>query len=366
MKLGSWRRSIRAGHKTTHEALGESVKHVRTTVTRFGVDHYDAVGLGLVAAFAGWTVLSAAVRGGSPIPQLVLLVTATAAYAIGRVQGRDHPVRVAAIIVLVILTMVVASGPAAFAGGPLDPPLGYGNANGALYALGVGAAAIIARLSRRQWIRRFGGVVAVLLLIVTLLTTSKAATALAAGILLVAALAPILRRGVLLVAPALVFAAVTFTVVVGLTSGSVGPLGAEGVLTDRRADLWREALDITAREPVVGVGPGRFAYTSPTALSDPDARWAHSAYLQTAAELGIPGGLILVALVFFALAALHRSRHDLRLVIICAAAVCAFTLHAAIDYIMHFPALVITAALLAGTASGPSAPRRSPEFVPSP
>jgi O-antigen ligase len=334
--------------------LGESVKHLGATATRFGMEPYDAVGVGLVAAFAGWTVVSASVHGGNPMPQFVLLVTATAVYAIGRVQGRDHPARVAAVIVLVILTMTVVSGPSALAGGPLDPPLGYGNANGALYALGVAAAAIIARLSSRQSIRWVGAAIAVLLLILTALTTSKAATVLAGGILLVAVGAHRLGRRVLLVAPVLVFAAVAVTVVVGLTRGSAEPPGVEGVLTERRAELWQEALDITAREPVFGVGPGRFAYTSPMALSDPDARWAHSAYLQTAAETGIPGTLLLGAVTLWTFGALYRSQQDLLLVFIGAAAAAAFTIHAAIDYVIHFPALIIFAAVLVGIASSRS------------
>jgi hypothetical protein len=91
-------------------------------------------------------------RGVNPIPQLVPLMMATAAYVIGRVQGRRHPVRVAAMVVLIILTMTLASGPRARRR-PLVPPQDYGNANGARYVLGVAAAAIIARLSSRVPIR---------------------------------------------------------------------------------------------------------------------------------------------------------------------------------------------------------------------
>lgn len=339
--------------------LDEFVKHPRLTGSGFGIGRYDAVGVGLVAAFAGWTIMSAVMRGGDPIPQLVLVVTATAAYLIGRAQGRRHPVRVAAIVVLVILTMTLASGPRALDGGPLDPPLGYGNANGALYVLGVAAAAIIARLSSRVPMRWVGGVIAVLMVTLAALTTSKAATFLAVGILLAALGAHRIGRGLLLVAPVLVFAAVVGTVGVGLTGGSAESAGLEGVLTERRADLWQEALDITAQEPAFGVGPSRFVDTSPTALGDPDARWAHSAYLQAAAETGIPGALLLGALVLWNFGALYRSEQDRRLVVISTAAATAFTIHAAIDYVTHFPVLVIIAALLSGIAS--SRPLSTPE-----
>jgi O-antigen ligase len=331
--------------------LGESVKHVRTTATRFGMDHYDAVGLGLFGALAGWTIASAAVRGGNPIPQLVLLVTATTVYAIGRVLGRYHPVLIAAVIVLIILITTVVSGPRALAGGPLDPPLGYGNANGAFYALGTAAAAIIGRLSSRQSLRWAGAAIAVLLLVLTALTTSKAATVLAGCILLIAVGAHRLGRPVLLVAPVLVLAAVAVTVVVGLTRGTAEAPGADEVLTERRAELWQEALDLTAQEPIFGVGPGLFAETSPAARGDADAMWAHSAYLQTAAETGLPGAFLLGAVILWSFGALYRSQQDLRLVVIGTAAAAAFAIHAAVDYVMHFPALILTLALVVGLAS---------------
>ena len=38
----------------------------------------------------------------------------------------------------------------------------------------------------------------------------------------------------------------------------------------------------------MGVGPGRFRETSPTALSDRDAVWAHNEYLELG---GSPGGI---------------------------------------------------------------------------
>ena len=314
---------------------------------RHAFDRRDAIGIGLVAALACWMVVSAATGEGNAIFQLALLMSATATYVIGRMLGGDHAPRVAGLVVIVILSMVIVNGPAALAGGPLDPPLGYGNANGALYALGVAAAAIIARLSQRGWLRVVGAVIAIALLVLTFLTASKAATVLAVCIALVALTAHRLGRWVVLVAAALVLATIAITVVVGLAHDSAGLSAMAGVFTERRAQLWREALEITDANPVFGVAPGRFADASSTARSDPDASWAHSAYLQTAAELGIPGAILLIALVLFAFAAMYRSRRDLRLVVICVAATAAFTMHAAIDYVMHDPRLVVIAALFA-------------------
>jgi O-antigen ligase len=94
-----------------------------------------------------------------------------------------------------------------------------------------------------------------------------------------------------------------------------------------------------------------FAETSPTALTDADARWAHSAYLQVAAETGVMGVVLLGTLLSWVFGALFRSRQDIRLIVIGTAAATALAVHAAIDYVAHFPAVVIIAALLAGLAS---------------
>jgi O-antigen ligase len=76
--------------------------------------------------------------------------------------------------------------------------------------------------------------------------------------------------------------------------------------------IWRGTVHMIADHPVIGVGPGRFLYTFPAyqparqaAIEGPDVRidQAHSVYLQTAAEAGIPVGLLGLALAALALAA---------------------------------------------------------------
>jgi O-antigen ligase len=299
--------------------------------------------------------MSAAVQRADAVPQVAVLIAATSAYAIGRILGKRNPVPVAMVVALGVLTAAVASGSRAFAGGPLDPPLGYANANGALYALGVAAAAIVATLAEPAWIRWLFGGLAVVLLGLTVVSGSQAATVLAGGILVVALaarwLGRRLGRWLALLAPLIVVGTIALTVIVGLTHGSSALPLVEQALTERRAVLWQEALEITAGNPIFGVGPGMFAETSPTAIADADARWAHSAYLQVGAETGILGVALLVALVLWVYGAVYRSRQDPRLVAIGAAAATAFAVHAAIDYIVHVPVLVIVAGLLTGLVS---------------
>jgi O-antigen ligase len=234
--------------------------------------------------------------------------------------------------------------------------MGYGNANGALYALGVAAAAILAVCANSDTIRIPAGVLTVSMFAFTVLTTSIAASALALGILLVAVAVHRFGRRFALAGPFFLMGTIGLTLLVGLGPDLQVVSLAEQALTKARATLWHDALAITADHPVFGAGPGTFAELSPTALSDSDLRWAHSAYLQAAAEMGIPGAVLLLAILLWAFGGLVRSHQDERLVVIGIAAAIAFTVHAGIDYIAHFPALVILVALLTGLASSRRAP----------
>jgi len=316
---------------------------------RVRLEWYDAAGIALAAAFAAWTVTSAVVREGSPWPQLALLATAVAAYVVGRIQGGRRPVFVPAAIVVSILVGTVASGPAALSGGPLAPPLGYANANGALYTLSVASACAVAILANKDPVRLGTGVLAMLFVGLAISTWSRTAAILAVGVLVVGVVARRLGRWVVVIAPLIVLATFAVTVVLGLNHGSLPSLFEE--LSARRTALWRDAMKIIADEPVFGAGPVMFAQSSPTALADADARWAHSAYLQAGAETGVIGAVLLGLLLLWAFGALFRSRQDMRLIVIGTAAFTAFAVHAAIDYVAHFPAVVIVAALLAGLAS---------------
>jgi len=317
---------------------------------RVRLEWYDAAGIALAAAFAAWLVVCGIARPGNPWPQLAVLGATVGAYVVGRTQGARRPVFVPAAVAVSILVATVASGPAALSGGPLAPPLGYGNANGALYTLGVASACAVAILANKEPVRLVAGVLAVVFVGLAIATLSKTAAVLAVGVLVMGAMAGRLGRWVVVVAPLVVVATFAVTVVLGLAHGSLPSLFEE--LSARRTALWRDAMEIIAADPVFGAGPGMFAETSPIAVGDADARWAHSAYLQVGAETGVVGAVLLGLLLLWVFGALYRSRQDVRLIVVGTAAVTAFAVHASIDYVAHFPALVIVAALLAGLASG--------------
>jgi O-antigen ligase len=296
--------------------------------------------------------VSAAVQGGDLFPQVALVAATAAVYAIGRILGNGHyVVLVAAAIAVGILVAAIASGPHALMSDPFVPPLGYANANGALYGQGVAAAAIVATAAQRTLTKGLFGVLALVLLGLTVASGSLAAAVLAAGILVAALAARRLGYRFVLFAPLLAVAGVVITVVVGMTHDAPAVPVLERALTERRAVLWQEALTMFAAQPVFGIGPGMFAVTSPTALANPDAQWAHSAHLQIAAEIGLLGVLLFIAVFLWAYAGLYRSRQDLVVVVIGTAAATAFTVQATMDYLLHFPALVLIVALLVGLAS---------------
>jgi O-antigen ligase len=318
---------------------------------RVRLEWYDAAGVALAAAFAAWTVTSAVVRAGNPWPQVALLAAAVTSYTVGRTLGGRRPMFVAAVIVVSIFAGVVAGGPDTVSGGPFAPPFGYANANGIVFVVGTAAALAIATVANQEPARRVAGVLAFLLAGIAIRSESRAAAVLAIGVILVAVFAHRLGRWVAWIAPFVALATVVVTIVLGSTHSSpVLPTLVQG-LSERRTQLWRDTLEILAANPIFGVGPGMFAQTSPTALADTDSHWAHSAYLQVAAEMGAVGVVLLFLVLVWVFGALYRSRQDVRLIVIGAAAATAVAVHAAIDYVAHFPVVMIIAAIFTGLAS---------------
>jgi O-antigen ligase len=138
------------------------------------------------------------------------------------------------------------------------------------------------------------------------------------------------------------------TIVLGLTYAG-GASVATSALTERRVALWHDALVIAGRYPATGAGFHRFEQLSPTARSDPDARWAHNEYLQVAAETGIPGLILVTSLVLWGFLALAREP-VLTSKAVAAAGLAAVAIHASIDYVFHFVAIPVSAAALLGAA----------------
>jgi putative inorganic carbon (HCO3(-)) transporter len=61
-----------------------------------------------------------------------------------------------------------------------------------------------------------------------------------------------------------------------------------------RLDLWQNALDTMKKSPIVGVGPDQWGFVAPD-YGWTEGKKIHSLWLQTGAELGVPGMLLLFA-----------------------------------------------------------------------
>lgn len=72
-----------------------------------------------------------------------------------------------------------------------------------------------------------------------------------------------------------------------------------------RLDLWMNCLDLMSKRPLTGVGPEHFGYHAPE-YGWEAGKEAHNLWLQTGAELGIPGLALMVA--FFGLTVLRLWR----------------------------------------------------------
>jgi hypothetical protein len=115
-----------------------------------------------------------------------------------------------------------------------------------------------------------------------------------------------------------------------------------------RLETWSAALDDTAAHPLIGSGAGTFEVwwlehrTRPLNVKD-----AHSLHLETLAELGVPGFLLLLLVTAMPLAAAVRARAH-PYVPVAVAAFVAFVGHAALDWDWEMPAVTICGLAFAG------------------
>jgi O-antigen ligase len=314
-------------------------------------------GLVLAVAGGGWAALTGAANGGHPLPLVLVfvgVVTAVLGAALLPLPARR------------VLLATVAAGPLLLVatGAELlgDGPLGYANASGSASVVAAAAALTLASSTDHLSLRRALQAVAIAMLLLPL--ALGAVTASLVGIL-VAAVATFptwsMRRTVtvlgsvcacLLIATAILGA--TYTV--GPRTSTVDRL-VDGTLGELRVKLWNEALAMVADRPLVGVGPGRFAEVSPTAAVRPDATWAHSEWFQTAAETGLPGALLVIALLVWVVAILWR-RDEVRSALV-AVVVLGTAANATFDYVLRAPAVWLGLAVLVG-ASVDLGPARRP------
>ncbi len=183
-----------------------------------------------------------------------------------------------------------------------------------------------------------------------------------------AVLAPLSLRGPVrgLLAGAGVVAVLGVGALIVTSSDRTEPLssskGRLTTITTNRGTYWTVALDSFASHPAAGVGAGSFAVEWRRERHSPESALdAHSLYLETLAELGLVGALLLVT--FLAAAALGalRAARDPSDTLAPAAVAClaAFFVHVGLDWTWEVPAVVLVVLVLAAAALTPPAGARA-------
>lgn len=321
-------------------------------------------GILLLAGCVIWLLFLAARSGGDARPMIALLVAAAASYQAARWLSAYRAW---------LAPLLVAGAAAGLAGvrfatlleSPLPNPFGYSNAIGSFYMLASAAALLVVARVRGRAARAGAATAAASFALVPWLN----GTTTAAVLVCLVPLALLARGGrAVRACVGIAAAAVSLTLVAAIVLGASYRPGERGgtleraidaSLSERRPELWRDALVLVAAHPLTGVGPNRFPEESPTARRDPDTRWPHNEALHFAAEAGVPGFLFLVGFFAWGFARLRWGGRDTGAAI-AALALGAVGVHANVDYVLHFPAVTVAAGAILGAGSFSSSRRRRP------
>lgn len=326
----------------------------------------DLVGVLVLGACAGWSLVSAVGREARPEGVLLAVLAVAAGYALGRISGGLVPVAAATAAALAGLVVALASRDGV-PGATVDPLPGHIGVSAALPVLAAGGACCAAWAARTAALRLALRLLAVGCAGVALALGSVAGCAAALGVLLCSLAAARMRRRAVGLAG---LAAVTALVAVGsvavaedaLPSGLTVSL--QGQLTPERVLLWRDAVDLAEKHPVRGTGPDRFGGLSPAAQrSALTTGKPHSALLQQASEQGVVGAGLLSAAYGWMLYGLWRSPRPTAVVLTAGAALTALAAFACVGNALSFTPVTMGAGLLAGlaTARPPGDGRPEPE-----
>lgn len=139
-------------------------------------------------------------------------------------------------------------------------------------------------------------------------------------------------------------------------------------LEGSRYRVWSSGLGAFGSDPLKGIGPGTFEFWWERDVKNGEPlRDAHSLYLETLAELGMPGALLLVAFLAGLLMAASAARRrldgsvEIGAMVGLTAAFIVFLLHAGVDWMWELsavPVLGLGAIAIAGSAGSQPRPRR--------
>jgi O-antigen ligase len=136
-------------------------------------------------------------------------------------------------------------------------------------------------------------------------------------------------------------------------------LGGGNISGDVRMRIWRDAVRLAGAYPLTGCGARAFQssfYAWQTVPGTETINFAHCDYLQALAELGIPGFVLVIAAVGFAVASSIKATGaaagavERFLAAGCFGSLAAILLHSLVDFNMYVPANAMAAASVIGIA----------------
>jgi O-antigen ligase len=313
----------------------------------------DALGIALAVVTIVWAMAVASAAGGSARPFVSLLVAAGVGIGFARwLEGR---------LIRSVPLLVVCGAGGSFlldrlGSGHWGDPLGYTNASAALAVEAMVAALMLVVPPSPLPLRVVGMLGALAFGATPFILDARTSGFLVVAIALAFGIGWVMRwprRGVV-VAAILALTVLMATVALGVSGGGEpGSITAQVVdtsLTEVRLALWHDALEIVADHPIMGVGWGGFATTSPIARSDEDLRYAHNEFLQVTAESGILGGLLVGLIIAWGFARIYVGAGPDPMAVLGAFALAAMVISASVDYVLRFPAVGLTTAVLVGAA----------------
>lgn len=138
-------------------------------------------------------------------------------------------------------------------------------------------------------------------------------------------------------------------------------------LSGNRYNIFASAIDAAEEHPLKGVGAGTFEFWWNVDARDPEfIRDGHSLYLETAAELGVPGLLLLLGLIgggaLIAVAARRGSRtpEETTAAAALAGGAAVFLVHAGVDWVWESTAVAVLALASVGVLAAGVGPERVP------
>lgn len=323
----------------------------------------NVYGVLLAGAAVAWGSVAAGASGGDPAPSAWLIIAAVVCVFVGVLVGSWNRALIPAAVVGFAAVIALANPNETISSYQTVGPLAYGNAKSALFVQAAIAGLMLWASAKYLGVRFVGLLAALAFALIPFASRSFFAEIVVLalpGLVILSRLAHP-RRGVMVCGAVFTTALLTTVWLGAIANSAFAQQLAMRTSSERRTVLWHEAIEIMADRPVSGVGPGRFRLVAPTARADSDALWTHNGFLQEGAEKGVPG-FVLAGLIFaWGFVRLGVNRASDAVTVLGAGALTALGVHATIDYVLHFPVVVLMAALLVGVGIASSRPASMPD-----